>query len=181
MKRVIRTAIFFTLVVTAVSGQTQEMPRRTCRECKITKEYDRFKDHTSFNLTPMAVAEVSDGTMFIWVAGGYKGQTASAKNKVCVIAITFVTRRVFSASNTELAALVDGKPETFGALTLSSRSALSYAQTVTYSRLAKVSLVRKIGSAAKVEMRFGGIEFQLSKDQRYAMLDLLSDLEGASN
>lgn len=180
MKRVIRTAIFFTLVVTAVSGQTQEMPQRTCRECKITKEYDRFKDHTSFNLTPMAVAEVSDGTMFIWAAGGYKGQTP-AKNKVCVIAITFVTRRAFSASNTELAALVDGKPETFGALTLSSRSALSYAQTVTYSRVAKVSHVRKIASAGKVEMRFGGIEFQLSRDQRYAILDLLSDLEGASN
>lgn len=41
MKRVMCAAIFFTLLVSAVSAQTQEMPRRTCQECKITKEYDR--------------------------------------------------------------------------------------------------------------------------------------------
>lgn len=181
MKRVMRAAVFSIVLVSAVSAQTQEMPRRTCQECKITKEYDRFKDRTHFNLTPMAVAEVADGTMFIWAAGGYKGQKSSVKDKACFIAVTFVTRRAYSASNTELAALIDGKPETFGALTLASRSALTYAQTVTYSRLAKLALVRKIGSAGKVEMRFGGIEFELSRDHRRAILDLLSDLEGESN
>ncbi|MDQ1610306.1 MAG: hypothetical protein QOG00_237 [Pyrinomonadaceae bacterium] len=178
MKRPFCITVFIMLLVTVAASQKQEMPRRSCHECKVTKNYDRFKDRTQFTLAPMPVADVVEGKMYLSLAAGYKGQTPAGADKAYVIGITFMAKTAMGANDAELIALIDGKPATFGELALADQNSLGYLHVVSYMKLTEIDLIRKIGLADKVEMRFGGIEFQLTRDQRLAILDLLNDLEG---
>jgi hypothetical protein len=178
MRRLICASIFCLLISSAVAAQQVQMPRRSCRDCKILKQYDRFKDQTLFTLNAMKVADVVDGTLNLGLAAGYKGQTPAGAQKIYMIALIFIAKTPLGASDPELVALVNGKPENFGRLSLSARDQVGYLHTVNYHGYTDRAALSKLGLADKVEMRFGGIEFQLTLDHRIAILDFLADLDG---
>ena len=178
MTRLLCAFLFCALPVSIAAAQQQELPRRSCRECTITKEYDRRTNQTQITLQPLPVADVPEGKMYLSVVAGFKGQVAQGTDHVYVIALSFIAKSAPNVSDTKLMALVDGKREAFGNLALTGRATGGERQTFTYSKLTDRSLISKLGRAHSVEMRFGGAKFQLTAEQRIALLDFLDDLDG---
>ncbi|HEY8226381.1 MAG TPA: hypothetical protein VIG25_13965 [Pyrinomonadaceae bacterium] len=163
----------------SVFAQGVEMPQRSCRECVITKEYDAPKDRTKVLLKQMPVAEVPGGTMYIALGTHYYGgHYKSVYNKVVYVTVTFIAKPLFEAKDTELKALADEKPITFGKLTLSVTDSKRDRKISIYMGMSGREDVLKLGQAKKVRMSLDGIEFQLTDEHRAAILDFLAYGDG---
>lgn len=154
------------------------MPRRNCRDCKVTSTHDRFRNKTELTLFPMTVFDGPGGVLSLSLQAEYEGAIQKGYRREFVIALISLTKTFARAGDTELYALVNGEPVSFGKLLPVKQFTDGPFFVVSYANLIDRNTLAKLALAKKVEMRFDTLEFKLSPDQQVAMLDFLAYADG---
>lgn len=163
----------------AQTGDTRkDLPSRLRHPGKIFSSYDRFEDITMLAVDWMLVAGTKYNGLSIQFIAGTKGKTFTAPPPIVGVGILALTSNPAEAKDSRLYALVNGEPVVLGEMKLSSRTNEHPLYSVSYSLLLPYDKVSRIAAAEKVEVRFDGIEFELTDDHRNALLDLLAYARG---
>lgn len=175
MKYLLTSAVLCLCTYHVIFAQGQEMPRRTCSECVITKTYQPALNSTVVLLKLMTVAEVTDGEMYFSLSSIYGVNKASTKT--VTISITFIAKQIIEIEDPVLRAQTDGSAINFGRLAHSTDSDGNL-KISSYSGLVPSEDVSMLGQSKKVEMSFGGMKFKLTGEHRAAIVDFLTYAEG---
>lgn len=178
MRHLICASIFALLFSTAAAAQEVVLPRRSCKECKITSTYDRFKNKTELTLFPMTVFEGAGGILSLGVQAEYDGHIQKGYRQAFVIVLVSVTKSYAPAGDTELYALLDGQPSSLGKLLPVKRFTEGPLFVASYAHLIDRPTLYKLAMARDPELRFDKVEFKLSSEQRIAIFDFLAAADG---
>ena len=156
-------------------AQSQEMPRRNCRECVITKTYQPVTKSTLVLLKPMSVADVSEGKMYFSLATSYND---SGIRRVVSVGVTFIAKQLIEAKDPALRAQADESAINLGRLAHSRTNTEAGLKISSYDGLADWEDVLKLGQCKRVDIDFDGIKFRLTDEHKAAILDFLAYGEG---
>ena len=176
MKYLLASAVLCFCTHSVVLAQGQEMPRRSCRECDITKTYQPTSNSTVVLLKLMPVADVTDGKMYISLTTSYGANEASKKSAVSV-SITFIAKELIEIEDPVLRAQTDESAINLGRLARSTDSEGTL-KISSYAGFAPRDDVQMLGQSKKVEMSFGGIKFSLTEEHQAAIVDFLAYAAG---
>ena len=168
-----------TTLAVAQNERTIEIPGRQCQSCAVRYDYDRFKDLTTLTLKPLNVYKGPNAQLYLFFQGEHQGKTPQSPMRQCIMALNVVvTDKDFEATNSELLGIVDAKRTSFGKLIMTDRIAHGVFYRFEYGVKVSRTMVAQLATANKVEMRFSGMEFELTNQQRLAILDFLSAADG---
>lgn len=175
-------SLFAAALLLSAPAQAQSdvttLPNRLNHKAKIIKSYDKFEDMTMLAVEWMKVAGTETNGLSIQFIAGTKGKIFKEAPPIIGIGIMALTRAPVEAKDAHLFAIVDGTPGTLGEMKFSSRSYEAPLYMVSYSLLLPFGKVAKLATADKVEMRFDGIEFELTDEHRRALLEFLTYARG---
>lgn len=157
----------------------QDLPRRTCGECTLVKEYDSVHNHTRVHLKLMPVTDVPGGKLYLTLSRNVSGPPDGGPAKVVYAGLTFVAKERVEIRETELLMVADGSPISLGHAPLAATTQSGPNVISTYFSSADWESVAKLGLAKRLEMRFGGIVVQFSDEHLAAIRDFLSYAEGS--
>lgn len=158
-------------------AQGQEMPRRSCRECVITKTYHPTSNSTVVLLKLMTVADVTEGKMYFSLATSSRPNDPGTRNVVS-LGITFIAKQLIEAKDPMLRAQADDSAINLGRLAHSNTDTEADLKISGYGGLANSADILKLGQSKEVDMSFDGIKFRLTDEHKAAILDFLAYGEG---
>lgn len=172
---------FMSLCAPVALGQSlyQELPRRTCRDCVIVREYNPVKDRARLWLKMLPVADLPDGKIHFSLSrdmGG--GPAGSSPTNFCTAGISVIAKTAFETSDLEVLILADAKPISLGVAPLGGTLSKGEKKTSNYLSITDWESVSKLGAADKLELHFGGKEIKFDDEQRAAVRDFLAYAKG---
>ncbi|MGB9178244.1 MAG: hypothetical protein WCB68_03275 [Pyrinomonadaceae bacterium] len=175
--RTVFIVILLAICPFTVEGQNNNsanLPKHFKYSATIQRSYDRFKDVTALQLSPMLVAGDKNTGLYLSLTSAYDGTNpSSAKRQNYVIGLIAMSDTPLRAKDTMLLSIIDGERLEIGTFEFLGivRDGVSYIST--YSLYGDQKIIAKIAHAKKVEMQFDGIEFEVTDEQRNAIIDFI--------
>lgn len=169
------------LLCAAARSQTDAgvtlLPHRLAYEGKLEKKVDRFTGETSYMLKGGKVYG-GDGLSGIFFLAYTKAGEKEKETSLYMFTLGISSKVDVRANDPTLYAIVDSDKKNYGRMILAAADELQGYHVITYTVPISYVELSKLSTAKKVEMRFDGVEFELSEGNRNALMDFIAYSQG---